>query len=379
MTNRLEDISFPLAFLSKQGNNSATDSLYSFHVEARQLHHHQKEAVVACSHTGDEWRFTSDEGGHLKGTDLAPFPLGYFNAGMHGDIIQWILQVAKDKAIEISSIELSVINHYWLTGSFVLGTGHGHSEPPDIKVSIQSSATSEQINGLVHEALQKSAVISYLNQGLHNTFAIYANGRRRTVIDLNDSLASDIEDPFKVRLTAPSPAVGYVTNDAIHKLTTKVDGEVVLASASPTGKVLRNIHGKSKWVAGASTIDVDTYLELAGASHFNFKVSVLESNRQYPSGFALLCAGITFCFMTQLSRYIENMKMPIAGLRVVQDSSYQIQNGHAVASPLDTHLFINGTADDATCTTLLSVSERTCYLHATAITALIPIVNIQFS
>lgn len=379
MTNRLEDISFPLAFLSKQGNNSATDSLYSFHVEARQLHHHQKEAVVACSNTGDEWRFTSDEGGHLKGSDLAPFPLGYFNAGMHGDIIQWILQVAKDKAMEISSIELSVINHYWLTGSFVLGTGHGHSEPPDIKVSIQSSATSEQINGLVHEALQKSAVISYLNQGLHNTFAIYANGRRRTVIDLNDSLASDIEDPFKVRLTAPSPVAGYVINDAIHKLAAKVDGEVVLASASPSGKVLRNIHGKSKWEAGASTIDVDTYLELAGASHFNFKVSVLESNRQYPPGFALLCAGITFCFMTQLSRYIENMKMPIAGLRVVQDSSYQIHDQSAVASALDTHLFINGTADDATCTTLLSVSERTCYLHATAITPLIPIVNIQSS
>jgi hypothetical protein len=107
MTNRSEDISFPLAFLSKQGN-SATGSLYSFHVEARQLHHHQKEAVVACSNTGDEWRFTSDEGDNLKGTDLAPFPLGYFNAGLHGDIIQWILQVAKDKAIEISSIELSV-------------------------------------------------------------------------------------------------------------------------------------------------------------------------------------------------------------------------------------------------------------------------------
>ena len=377
MSDRLEDINFPLAFLSKQGNHSANDSLYSFHVEARQLHHHQKEAVVACSNTGDEWRFTSDEGGHLKGSDLAPFPLGYFNAGMHGDIMQWILQLAKDKAIEISSIELNVINHYWLTGSFVSGTGHGHSEPPDINVSIQSPASSAQINDLVQEALQKSAVISYLNQQLHNTFAIYANGRRRTMIDLNDSTANDIEDPFQVRLTAPSPAAGYVTNDAIHKLTTKVDGEVVLASASPTGKVLRNIHGKSKWVPGASTIDVDTYLELAGASHFNFKVSVLETNRQYPSGFTLLCAGITFCFMTQLSRYIENMKMPIAGLRVVQDSSYQIQNGHAVASPLDTHLFINGKADDATCTTLLSVSERTCYLHATAITALIPIVNIR--
>jgi uncharacterized OsmC-like protein len=122
---------------------------------------------------------------------------------------------------------------------------------------------------------------------------------------------------------------------------------------------------------------VDTFLELPGASHFAFKVAVQASECQYPSGFALMCAGITFCFMTQLARYIENMKMPITGIRVVQDSAYQIEKNNATSSSLDTHLYINGTADDATCTTLLSVSERTCYLHATAIKVLEPNVKLH--
>ena len=34
-----------------------------------------------------------------------------------------------------------------------------------------------------------------------------------------------------------------------------------------------------------------------------------------PRGLALLSAGIAFCYMTQLSRYIENMKMNIHPLK----------------------------------------------------------------
>ena len=377
MSNRLEDISFPLGFLSKLGEDNLDAKQHTFHVEARQMFHHQKEAIVQCGPSGEVWRFTSDEGSHLHGTDLAPFPLGYFNAGMHGDIVQLILKVAKEQSIEISAIDLSIVNHYWLTGSFVLGTGHGHSEPPDIDISIKSSASQEQINQLIEKALKSSAVMSFLNRALKNTFAIYVNGRRRNVIDLNDSQAQDIQDPFLKNQSAPLPIDTYQIKDAIYKLPTQVAGQSIPASASPQGKVLRNIHGQSKWRAGESVIEVDTYLELPGASHFAFKVAVQASERQYPQGFALICAGITFCFMTQLARYIENMKMPITGVRVVQDSSYQIENKDAISSALDTHLYINGTADDATCTTLLSVSERTCYLHATAIKILEPNVKLH--
>ncbi|HLA20936.1 MAG TPA: hypothetical protein VJZ74_05715, partial [Pseudolabrys sp.] len=34
------------------------------------------------------------------------------------------------------------------------------------------------------------------------------------------------------------------------------------------------------------------------------------------------------------------------------------------AEPVDTHLFLNGEADEDTCATLMTVAARTCYLHA---------------
>ena len=60
-------------------------------VEARKLAGHQKEAVVHEGSAGSRWRLASDEGKHLTGTDLAPFPLGFFNAGLHGDVMGRIL------------------------------------------------------------------------------------------------------------------------------------------------------------------------------------------------------------------------------------------------------------------------------------------------
>ena len=39
---------------------------------------------------------------------------------------------------------------------------------------------------------------------------------------------------------------------------------------------------------------------------------------------------------------------------------------------VDTHLFLNGTAAEEICSKLLSISEKTCYLHATASNALLP-------
>ena len=54
----------------------------SLRTTARALEGMQKEAVVAGGINGTAWRFVCDEGPYLKGTDLAPFPLGFFCAGM---------------------------------------------------------------------------------------------------------------------------------------------------------------------------------------------------------------------------------------------------------------------------------------------------------
>ncbi|MGB8433839.1 MAG: hypothetical protein WCE38_06260, partial [Burkholderiales bacterium] len=80
----IEGSGFPLGFKLRQGKAragivSGVTGRDVFKVEARQLAGHQKEAVVTEGASGSSWRIVSDEGRHLKGTDLAPFPLGYFN------------------------------------------------------------------------------------------------------------------------------------------------------------------------------------------------------------------------------------------------------------------------------------------------------------
>ena len=88
--------------------------------------------MVTQGADGSSWRLTSDEGKHLRGTDLAPFPLGFFNAGMQSDLYGRVRAVAATRNVALDHVEIRVANHYWLTGSFIHGTGEGHAEAPDI-------------------------------------------------------------------------------------------------------------------------------------------------------------------------------------------------------------------------------------------------------
>jgi hypothetical protein len=101
---------------------------------------------------------------------------------------------------------------------------------------------------------------------------------------------------------------------------------------------------------------------LPGTSHFRL-LSDESGGDVAPTGLALLSAGIAFCYMTQLSRYIENMKMKIHGVRLVQRNPY-VAGPKAAAEPIDTHLFLNGEAPEETHLQLLTIAARTCYLHA---------------
>ena len=84
---KYEDISkdgYPLGFLINKGTTTNSDDLNkTFVSHTRQMALLQKETI---GYEGDlnahSWRLTSDEGKHLNGTDLAPFPLGFFNASI---------------------------------------------------------------------------------------------------------------------------------------------------------------------------------------------------------------------------------------------------------------------------------------------------------
>ena len=106
---KYEDISkngYPLGFLINKGTTTNFDDLNkTFVSHTRQMALLQKETI---GYEGDlnshSWRLTSDEGKHLNGTDLAPFPLGFFNASIHGDIVGKILKTASKENLSIDEI-----------------------------------------------------------------------------------------------------------------------------------------------------------------------------------------------------------------------------------------------------------------------------------
>ena len=179
---------------------------------------HQKEAVVTEGNDGTAWRLTSDEGKHLKGTDLAPFPLGFFNAGMQADLYGRMRGLAAERGIALDGVTVRVINHYWLTGSFIHGTGEGHAEAPDIEVQVQSAASADQIKALVAAAMDASPAIAFLRAPLAgNTFALYINGRRRQVEGVANSPSPDAGDPYRAYARPPRPPEGDARRGLIEK------------------------------------------------------------------------------------------------------------------------------------------------------------------
>jgi hypothetical protein len=193
LTDTIDMHGDPLAFRFRKGNARTpllTEGRDVITVEARQMAGHQKEAVVTAGVQGSAWRLTSDEGRHLKGTDLAPFPLGFFNAGMQADVYGRMRRIAAERGIALDAVSMRVVNHYWLTGSFIHGTGEGHAEAPDIEVQVQSAATSDQIEALVAAAMDASPAIAFLRAPLTgNTFALYINGRRRSLLGVFEGAA----------------------------------------------------------------------------------------------------------------------------------------------------------------------------------------------
>lgn len=126
----IDSSGYPLAFKTRQGSTrspilTSEAGRDVFVTEVRSLTGYQKEGVVTEGAGGSAWRMTTDEGKHIKGTDLAPFPLGFFNAGLHADLIKRILMIAAARGMAAPDVQIDLQNFYFLNGSFVRGDGVG--------------------------------------------------------------------------------------------------------------------------------------------------------------------------------------------------------------------------------------------------------------
>ena len=392
---KYEDISkngYPLGFLIKKAESNTNGLNKTFTSHTRQMDILQKESI---GYEGDlnstSFRLTSDEGKHLNGTDLAPFPLGFFNASIHGDIVGTIMKQATLKGLKIDNIDCEVLNSYYLTGSFVKGDGKGHAEPTTINLDIATSENQDDIKNLILSASKMAPVLAGLRTPLKNTFALYANGRRKDLSSLNESSKTDAEDPYQQYKVEPSPSNSDNYSDRMIVKT----GEVSAGTVEPVdgynipksqdgnaenpkfNKIIRTIVGKSSTNVNSKIVEVDTVLGLPGMTHFVIS-SDIDGNIA-PSPVTVMGAAISFCFLTQTHRYIHHQKFAIEGLRMSQYATFkENSDGTVEMLPLDTHLYMNGTATDEHNEKLIDMSERTCYLHATLCEALEPKININF-
>lgn len=369
----IEGSGYPLAFKVRNGItprvvSGETPSRDVFKVEARTMGGHQKEVLVSEGEGGTVWRLTSDEGAILKGSDLAPFPLAFYNAGLHADFVKRALQIARSKEITLAIDSVNLTNQYYFQGSFFSGTGKGSAEAVTVHVNARSNYSREKVQEILDLAIIASPAHATLAYAQRNTFALYVNGRRCPVIRVSSSLASDETDPFKAHNSIPVPLRETDDMSTIIERIALEGNSMPLPLLPSEGRVQIVIPGAS------SPIDADGLIATTvtpRAGHA-FRITCNESSNSgsAPTGLACIAASIAFCYMTQFTRYIEHRKHKVRAIRFVQTLPFTL-TGNALdgsliggLEPVDTHVFLNADEPDEVLQNLLEVAENTCYLHA---------------
>jgi len=381
-TDTIDSSGFPLCFKTQHGSGHSPvlgleDARDTFVVQARAMGGHQKEAVVTEGKAGSSWRMVSDEGPGLQGTDLAPFPLGFMSAGMQADLMNRIRQRARAQSVSITSLDTELITDYAFQGSFFKGNGRGYACAPQLRVRIETATPVTAIRDLVVESLAASPIFSAWRTPLVNTFALYANGRRRPLSTLAASLAPDAEDPFKAWRHSPRPLAGEEHSSAIIERI----GQAVVTERPPSadwqsGRVDIPIQGRST-IDGTSTRSL-AWLNRADGTQFALRTDE-GTTQSAPSGLGYAFAGVAFCLMTQLLRYVEHHRMSIRALRLVQVSDCEITGGRAQPHALDTHIFVHGEEPDTVMERLVEMAANTCYLHAAFHATLEPSLKLEIN
>lgn len=381
-TDTIDGAGYPPGFKVAQGERrpASLDVAHgrdTFQVEARALGGHQKEAVVTEGAGGSRWRLVSDEGPGLRGTDLAPFPLGFMAAGLQADLANRIDRIARARGVAISALSMEVDTDYAFEGSFFKGDGRGSARPPVFRLAFETAGEAAAIRAVVAAALDASPLIAALRKPLANTFALHVNGARRPLAHLRNSERPAAIDPLKAWADVPRPLAGAsMLPDIVAKV-----GPVAAARDMPAvmpGQAARieiPIRGAARFADGF--VRAETWANRHGGSRFAI-VSDERSDRDLaPTGMSLAFAGVAFCLMTQLLRYVDYHKMGVRALRIVQEADCEVAGGIAIAHAFDTQVFVHGDESEETMERLVQMAANTCYLHAALHGALEPVVAVD--
>jgi organic hydroperoxide reductase OsmC/OhrA len=338
----------------------------SLRTTARALEGMQKEAVVACATTGSAWRLVCDEGPYLKGTDLAPFPLGFFCAGMASCYLTELVTLLRAHNISFRNLKLRQDNRYAMAGSALAGTMTGSALPVTLQLVVDSPVKASRLQGLLQEAVARAPVAALLNGVCINEFSLIHNGEQLPPQRVAATLDTLPPCPAGFDTLTPHPTQA-ASADLITKLHSAelhegVSGGVASSLQENQQRILHMQGSCALRDDGLHEISVDLFQPIG--SRFRFIAD--STGQRAPDGLVYLSAGIAFCFLTQVGRYTSIRKWPLQHCSLVQDSCFHPARAGAGPrmQPTVTHLFLQSTLDAASAQQVLDMSEQTCFLHA---------------
>jgi len=348
---------------------AVSDDQIGTRVSARALEGMQKEACVQYGPNGTVWHMVCDEGPYLNGTDLAPFPLAFFTAGLAASYMSELLSAARSQDIRLGAVELIQDNYYGMEGSALRGNMKASALPVNVSCKAESDASAEQIADLLKGAVANSPADAILRGSHRGTFSLSKNGAPLEVEGVEASLSSVPKDPDGLFDQALPGEDSTFAPGGIEKLQAaeSVFGVEGGAGSSLHASQKRLLHIRAITTLredGIKSIRVQLFKPIGGVFHFLSDDSRLAGGQERaPSGLAYMATGIAFCYLTQLGRYAHIVKQHLTAYRVVQDLVYG-KSGEGIPGAPDTHTYIDTDEPDEAVLKLMQMGEQTCFLHA---------------
>ena len=368
----IESSAYPLAFRMDPSGLileplPTTDGITRIRTFARTLEGMQKEAVIQYGPTGTLWRVVCDEGPWLNGTDLAPFPLAFFAAGVAASLMSEFLGEARDRDIRIDSLNLVQDNFFTMEGSALKGTMAAGVQPMQVSISARSNASATDIENIAETAVRRrSPAERCLREILTSSFAVRANNEELAWPGKRADTVAGLSDPAEVFDDIRPLSNGGTTLIRKSGSVAKSHGAAVGLAAEQKRVVHVRTEGSIRQ-DGLKSIDVQC-IQPAGS---RFRIlsddsKVIGGQERAPSGLAFLSAGVAFCFMTQIGRYAQITKQQLNGYRIVQDTAFRLARDHEPeAFAVETLVCLDTDEPRDKSIQLVRMAEQTCYIHAT--------------
>jgi organic hydroperoxide reductase OsmC/OhrA len=363
----------PAAFMAPPADLQA-DRL-TVRTTARALDGMQKEAVVAYGASGTAWRMVCDEGPYLHGTDLAPFPLAFFCAGMASSYMSELVFLLRQRNIAFANITLLQDNRYTMEGSAIAGTMTGGALPVELQLQIESAASTSVLQQLLMDAVAASPAGALLRGMYVSEFSLTHNGSRLATLRVAATPQPVPKPPAGFDALVPAAAHDFPADIIVKSKTATVmegvSGGVGTSLADNQKRVLHMRGVCTLRADGMKEVVVELYKPIGSQFRFLSDDSrAFGGQERAPSGLAYLSAGLAFCYMTQIGRYAGIMKQTLGAYRIVQDTCFSRPGASgatgkaASIQPVVTHVYLDSTHADEYAQRVTDMSEQTCFLHA---------------